>query len=753
MDLLKDLNEEQRRAVELTDGAILVLAGAGSGKTRVLVHRIAHTLHLGLAAPDEIVAVTFTNKSAAEMKERIARLLGEGSAPDRVGTFHSLCLRMLRREAPRLGYRDGFQIFDTEDSLRLVKESLKELVSGDQTATPGDVLRRISSAKNLGVDPDSGEEHWRGPQGPLHARVYAAYQSGLRRMNAMDFDDLILNVIRLFAEHPDRARLWAGTCRYLLVDEYQDTNPPQYRLVRALAAVHGNLCVVGDEDQSIYRFRGADIGNILSFQKDFPGTTVVKLTQNYRSTGSILAAANSLVRNNTQRIGKELWTAAGRGDKVKLAILPGDREEAAFIVRVIQEWRRTARLEEAAILYRTNAQSRLFEEALISAGVPYRIYGSLRFYDRKEIRDLMAYLKLAVNPSDDVAFRRVINVPARGLGAVALEAIDAAAAAGRTSLHDGCRAAIESKALAAKAAASAGAFLAVLESVRGKLAGGSPGEILRQLIRGVDYTEHLKRTEGSEADARLENVEQLVDAAAESAGEGGLQEFLDRASLVSESESAQGTGGANLMTLHSAKGLEFDLVCLVGMEEGLCPHARTLDAADEIEEERRLAYVGMTRARKRLHVTAARTRRTFGEIAPAAISRFLGEIGDENVEEVFTSPAAGTSWGRSALAGGGGAGGGGGARWAARPRREVALGDEDVSREAADDGAAPDDDAAEGGEVPSFRVGARVRHDQFGLGEVLLVEAADEGQKLTVRFGGRTRKLLTRYAHLTRVGS
>jgi len=670
------------------------------------------------------------------MKERVARLLAGGRAPDRVGTFHSLCLRMLRREATRLGYRDGFQIFDTDDSLRLVKECLKEASIDSAQATPSDVLRRISAAKNHGVRPDESEEHWRGPLASIYSRVYQSYSAGLRRMNAMDFDDLILNVLDLFGRHPDRAALWSGSCRYLLVDEYQDTNPPQYRLVQALSEAHGNLCVVGDEDQSIYRFRGADINNILSFQKDFPDAVLVKLTQNYRSTASILDAANALVRNNTQRIGKELWTEAGKGEPVRFALLPGDREEAAFVTRMIQEWRKGAPLDDGAILYRTNAQSRLFEESLIAAGIPYRIFGSLRFYDRKEIRDLMAYLRLSVNPADDVSFRRVVNVPSRGIGNAAMLVIDAEAARAGTSLHDALESALASGLIPARSAAPAKAFLETLASVRARLGTEPPGEILRALVASIDYAGYLNRTEGSEAESRLENVAQLIDAAAEADESEGLQGFLDRASLVSDADSGTGNRGVNLMTLHSAKGLEFALVFLVGMEEGLCPHSRTFDSESEIEEERRLAYVGMTRARRRLYLTAARTRRTYGEVAPAQLSRFLAEIGEDQIEEVF----AASGWAPRAGAYGEGPGG-------RRPPprvREVSLGDEDVSLHA-------DDDDAPGPSL--FRVGARVRHDQFGLGEVLMAEPAEEGQKLTVRFGVRTRKLLTRFARLTRVGS
>jgi len=742
LDLLKDLNEDQRRAVELADGKVLVLAGAGSGKTRVLVHRIAWALERGLASPDEIVAVTFTNKAAAEMKDRVARLLAAGEAPDRVGTFHSICLRMLRREAPRLGYRAGFQVFDTDDSLRLIKDGLKEARLDSQAASPGEILRRISSAKNAGIDPAESEQFWRGPMGEVYAAAYQSYQSGLRRMNAMDFDDLIVNALTLFQKHPDRAALWSGSCRYLLVDEYQDTNRPQYLLVRALSEVHGNLCVVGDEDQSIYRFRGADIGNILSFQKDFPDAELVKLTRNYRSTGSILSASNSLVRNNTERIGKDLWTDAGRGDAVRFVRLPGDREEASFVTRLMQEWRASALLEVAAILYRTNAQSRLFEESLIGAGIPYRIFGSLRFYDRKEIRDLMAYLKLAVNPADDISFKRAVNVPPRGIGAAAMLSIESLAARAGKSLHDALAEALAAGTVPARAAARASEFMTILAEMREKIAapsgGDAPGEIVRFLVKRIDYDEYLHRTEESEAESRLENVSQLIDAAREAGGPEGLQGFLDRASLVSDAESVAGERGVNLMTLHSAKGLEFDLVCLVGLEEGLCPHARTLESESEIEEERRLAYVGMTRARKRLYLTAAETRRTFGETAPAKLSRFISEIGEENLE--VTRPFAAAAWSESRSSG---------ARTHNSGTRHVPLGDEDVSRHTEEDDGCPDS----GNGAFDFPVGARVRHDQFGIGEVVVVEPADGGQKLTIRFGGRSRKLLTRFARLTRIGS
>jgi len=721
MDLSKDLNDQQIRAVEEGDGAVLVIAGAGSGKTRVLVHRIAHILRAGRASPDEIVAVTFTNKAASEMRARVAAILGGGESPGRVGTFHSLCLRMLRREALRLGYKEGFQVCDSDDSLKLIRQCLKESSLQDSAASPREFLRRISSAKNRGLSPEQVELEWPGEAGRDHAKLYESYQAGLSRMNAMDFDDLILNVLRLFSEHPDRLELWSGTCRHLLVDEYQDTNPPQYRLLRSLCSVHRNIFVVGDEDQAIYRFRGADIGNILSFKDDFPGAAVLKLTRNYRSVGSILKAANSLVRNNRQRMGKELWTTAGDGDRVRFSLLPGDREEAAFVVDRILDWRRAEALEDAAVLYRTNAQSRLIEEALVRARVPYQIFGSVRFYDRKEIRDLLAYLRLAVNPADDISFRRVLNVPSRGLGEAALMAVESASRGREVPLSEALERALQSGLFPARGRKAAEEFRDVLVRLREAAGRSSLADLLASLIREIGYEDYFRRTEPDAADGRMENVAQLVAAAAEADGAEGLQEFLDRVSLVSDVDSAAGSGGVNLMTLHTAKGLEFGAVFLVGLEEGLLPHARTFDEEDGVEEERRLCYVGMTRAARRLHLTAAATRRLYGEPAATKLSRFLDEIGEENMAADMTGAAQGPlPPRRRALA------------------RETDLGDEDLSRH-------PEDD-----EPGWFRVGADVQHDQFGVGKVMEVEPARGGQKLTIRFrGGRTRKLLTPYARLT----
>jgi DNA helicase-2/ATP-dependent DNA helicase PcrA len=723
MDLLSDLNDEQRAAVERTEGPLLVLAGAGSGKTRVLVHRLAHILAEDRAAPEEIVAVTFTNKAAEEMRSRVAALLGASEAPSRVGTFHALCLRVLRREAGRVGYGNDFQVFDADDALRLVKECLKGERVEEASFPPRDVLRWISSVKNRGLDPEEAASRRRG--GDVLAAVHRAYQESLARMNAMDFDDLILNVLRLLERDPGRRAHWAGSCRYLLVDEYQDTNPPQYRLVKALSSVHGNVCAVGDEDQSIYQFRGADIGNILSFQWDFPGAVVVKLTRNYRSTGGILEAANSLVRRNERRIGKELWTEEGAGERVRFTLLRTDRDEAAFVLETIRGLRGRCRLEETAILYRTNAQSRLFEEALVAAGVPYRIYGGLRFYDRREVRDLMSYLRLAANPADDIAFRRAVGAPPRGIGAAALEAIEEAARKAGACLSRAAEAALAAGRLPARAAAPARAFLDLIARIRERAGTASPADLLRDLIEKIGYEDYLRRADPADAASRIENVSQLVAAAEESRSE-GLQAFLDRASLLSETESAQGDRGVSLMTLHAAKGLEFHAVLLVGMEEGLLPHERTLQGDGDLEEERRLCYVGMTRARRLLHLTAAAERSSYGRPAATTVSRFVEEIGEERLAVRDLRALAGAS-----------AGGPG------RPRRPrgTALGDEDVSRHADED---------EEGYGGGFRVGGRVRHEALGVGRVLAVEPAGVGLKLTVRFsGGRTVKVLTRAARLT----
>ncbi|MGH9867370.1 MAG: ATP-dependent helicase [Candidatus Polarisedimenticolia bacterium] len=739
-----DLNADQIEAVRATDGPLLVLAGAGSGKTRVLTARTAWIIRSGLARPDEIVAVTFTNKASEEMKGRIAALLDGDPAGIRMGTFHSLCLRILRVDAQRLGYRQDFVIFDTADQTAVMKEVAEDLRLDTDRYPARGVLHRLSAARNRFETPEQIAAALREPGSDALQRAAAAYAKRLRDANAMDFDDIILNVLELFRRHPEVEARYRDRTRYLLVDEYQDTNRPQYQLIRSLSAGSRNLCVVGDDAQSIYRFRGADVGNILRFQEDFPDARVVKLTRNYRSTSRILQAAGSVIRHNRGRLEKELWTENPAGEPITYIQTMTDRDEALFVASQVRTLRSGAAghaLSDMAVLYRTNAQSRLLEEALMQAGIAYRIYGGLRFYDRKEVKDLMAYLRLATNPDDDVALRRVLNVPARGVGRTSLDRLEEAARAEGISLHASIVKAVQER----PPMRSAGALVRLLDLMSWLRERAGDGEkvavLLTELVERLAYADHLKRSEPGDAESRLENVGQLVAAAQEheAAGRGGLQAFLDAAALLSDVEAVTGDAGVHLMTLHCAKGLEFPVVFMVGMEENLFPHARSKDAADpeEIEEERRLCYVGMTRAQERLIVSCAAQRRAFGSMTVNEPSRFVRELragGEDLILDLSVD------W------------------WSARgplgypssappPRRGPsqrgpALGDEDVSAHPSDD---------EGGQA-SLRVGMRVYHDQFGYGEVERLEGIGQKQKASIRFPGwGLKKLMTHYARLQRI--
>ncbi|HET9480359.1 MAG TPA: UvrD-helicase domain-containing protein, partial [Candidatus Polarisedimenticolia bacterium] len=739
-DLLSQLNEQQREAVLTTEGPVLVLAGAGSGKTRVLTYRLAWLIRSLGIDPHGLVAVTFTNKAAQEMKSRIASLLQGDPGGLRMGTFHSLCLRMLRVEAERLGYSRDFVVFDTADQTAVIREVAADLRLDTERFPPRALLHRISSARNRFVLPEEIAAALKDPQSDVALRAWEAYAKRLRSINAMDFDDLILNVLALFREHPGIERKYRERTQYLLVDEYQDTNRSQYELVRSLSAATRNLCVVGDDAQSIYRFRGADIGNILRFNEDYSDAKVVKLTRNYRSTGRILKAAGNVIRRNRGRIEKELWTENPEGAAITWLQAATDRDEAAFVADQIRALRRGPDghdLSDIALLYRTNAQSRLLEEALLRAGLPYRIYGGLRFYDRKEIKDLMAYLRLAANPADDVSLRRVLNVPPRGLGKVTLESLEEAARAEGIGLLASLeKAAVQTPpSRASRSLKGLVDLLAALRRMAAEEAGTSA--ILGELVRRLDYQEYLKRAEPGDAESRLENVGQLVAAAQEreAAGQGTLQEFLDGAALVSDVESVTGDTGVNLMTLHCAKGLEFPVVFMVGMEENLFPHVRSMQAADneEIEEERRLCYVGMTRAMRRLILSCAAQRRSFGSMMMNEPSRFVAELGAGMLDDIspdwrtsYGSPGAQAGWPRR----------GEGSR--SRPAGP-GLGDEDISDHP------PDDEGGEG----RLRAGMRVYHAQFGYGTVEDVEGAGDRQKATVRFPGLGRKkLMTRFAKL-----
>jgi DNA helicase-2/ATP-dependent DNA helicase PcrA len=738
--LLDPLNPQQREAVEHAEGPLLIVAGAGSGKTRVIVHRLAHILARGLAPPHQVVAVTFTNKAAGEMKERVERLVGADRGGAQVSTFHSWCLRYLRRHADRLGFSNDFLVYDESDQAALVKECLAELSIDDASFTPRMFRNRISSAKNQGLDPEAFERAKEGLQDDLVSKVYALYQKRLKACDAMDFDDLIGKALELFAARDDLARAAAEQVRYLMVDEYQDTNRPQYRLIRHLAAAHGNVCAVGDPDQSIYRFRFADINNILSFEEDFHGTRIIRLEQNYRSTGNILEAATAVVRHNRSRIDKALWCDAPAGAPLELLAAVDERHEAERIVGRIQGLRREHGLEEIAVLYRTNAQSRALEETLARHRVPYIIVGGTRFYDRKEVKDVLAYLRALLNPRDDVSLRRIANVPARDIGRTTLDVVAEVAREASAPFEEAMRRTLEAGRVAGRAARALQSFLDLMGGLRASIATNTPGRLAAAIIERTGFEAYLEKTAPGDAASRVENLRELVTAVSAWDGvEDGLKAFLDRTALLSETENVQGTSGVRLMTLHSAKGLEFPVVFIAGLQENLFPHARSGEEHDDIEEERRLFYVGMTRARTRLILTRALTRRLYGEPKPAEASRFLREIPSRLLREsALDEDAQAAPYAARIL----------GAAEAIGRRRAAARTRDDESQLLPEDaGAAP---AA--GTASQFSLGSRVQHPEYGVGTVIGVEGSGERLKLTVSFSiYGSKKLLPRYAQLEKL--
>ncbi len=710
--LLEHLNDRQKEAVLASDGPLLILAGAGSGKTRVIVHRVAHLIGSGLALPEEIFAVTFTNKAADEMKGRVADLLETPRCGAWISTFHSLGLRILRSEAHRLGYRRGFVIYDDADQLALVRDLQRELGIDDKAYPARRLLSALSNAKNLSGGPDAHSPA--GAAAPVLGRLYSLYNERLLSANAMDFDDLILKPLELFEREKEVAGRWSGACRYLLVDEYQDTNHSQYRFIRALAAKHGNVCCVGDEDQSIYRFRGADINNILCFERDFPGTRLVKLEQNYRSTKVILEAASAVVENNEGRIGKTLWTRNPEGDAIDLFCAAGDLEEASYVADRIASGTWTP--AETAVLYRTNAQSRLLEEALARRAVPYAIIGGIRFYERKEIKDVLAYLKLMVNTDDEVAWKRILNVPPREIGKGSAEILEEIAAKEHVPFPAATRIAVERSLLTARGERALKAFRDLLEDLRGALEEMDAPSFVAHLIERTRYREYLERSRPEDLESRLENLDELITAVGEyGPGPEGIQAFLERTALISDVENTQGSGGVSLMTLHCAKGLEFPVVFLVGLEENLFPHARSSDSESDIEEERRLCHVGMTRAKQRLVLTRAVCRRVFGRGQFNEPSRFLDEIPSRLLRDL--SPRAPV-------------------------RRDRVVSAAGRSR-------APASGAEPAGPAGAFGLGKRVHHPEYGIGTIIHVEGSGDSLKLTVSFSVYgSKKFLPKYAPL-----
>ena len=644
MDYLKDLNPPQREAVLHGDGPLLILAGAGSGKTRVITYRIAHLIRERDVRPGNILAVTFTNKAATEMRERLERLL---SIPLRglwISTFHAACVRILRQHIERIGYKRQFVIYDETDRSSLIKTCMQDLRIDDKHYQPRAVIGRISALKNNLTDP---EQFARTSAGfgfdEAVSRTYELYTERLKESGGLDFDDLLMLSVRLLEQHPDVLDHYQQLFQHILIDEYQDTNRAQYRLVRLLTAKHRSLCVVGDDDQSIYKFRGADITNILNFEKDYADTTIIKLEQNYRSTENILGAASAVVKRNLGRKDKTLWTSRRGGERVLCYTAVDEKDEARYICRNIDKFVDDGRaLREIAILYRTNAQSRALEDALRNRGIPYRIFGGLRFYDRKEIKDIIAYLRVLHNPADSVSLRRIINVPARGIGDTTIDKLEKAAQQKGVPLYE----AAKDPAAADIAKAASGKlreFTSFMERLRTDMGNLTLTDLARRVIDDSGYIKALEEERSIEARIRIENLTEFLTATEdfqEQNHEAGLDAFLDQVALITDMEqqsAGDGKVGTNansvtLMTLHNAKGLEFPVVFMAGMEEGLFPHSRSAESEEELEEERRLCYVGMTRAKERLILTHASERRLYGYPQANLISRFVEEIPAELVE-------------------------------------------------------------------------------------------------------------------------
>ncbi|MGL4799769.1 MAG: DNA helicase PcrA [Cellulosilyticaceae bacterium] len=635
MDFTTGLNPMQKEAVIQTDGPLLVLAGAGSGKTRVLTHRIAHLIENQKVAPWSILAITFTNKAAAEMRERVGHLIGDNLAKDMwISTFHAMCVRILRRNGERLGYGKYFTIYDTTDQKALIKEILKNLNINEKNFPPAQILGTISSQKNTLMTPEEyansvGDDY----RGKTIAKVYAHYQQKLKENNAMDFDDLLLNTCLLFRDHKDVLAFYQDKFRYILVDEYQDTNGVQYQLVQLLAKKYQNLCVVGDDDQSIYGWRGADIRNILDFERDFNNARVIKLEQNYRSTKTILDAANEVVAHNAGRKAKKLWTDNEEGDVITVLELDNEYREAdaisELIVRGIEMGERE--YKDYAILYRTNAQSRVLEEKMIRNDIPYRLLGGTRFYERKEIKDLIAYLRTIANVKDDVSLKRIINVPRRGIGNASIDNITAYAYNQQLDFYEVCHLTKEMGVLGNAAATKVLSFVYMIESLRAIAQSGDVQALLEAVIEQTDYRNYIKQSEGEDAADRIANIEELVSKAAtfmRNTEEPSLEKFLEDIALVADVDNYdEESNSVVLMTLHSAKGLEFPVVFIPGVEEGLFPSYMSMtDGDDKVEEERRLCYVGITRAREKLYMLYAGQRTVFGRTQSTIKSRFLKEL-------------------------------------------------------------------------------------------------------------------------------
>jgi DNA helicase-2/ATP-dependent DNA helicase PcrA len=713
LHLLRDLNPGQREAVTHVSGPVLVLAGAGSGKTRVLAHRIAYLLHAAGVRPHEILAVTFTNKAAGEMAERVRTLVGGIASGIWMGTFHSICARILRIEGRRLGISPDFTIYDDHDQTLLMKQILSDLGLTKSGLTPAAVLSRISWAKSDLLSPEDLTKMADIPYDRRIVDIYAEYETALRANNALDFDDLICMPVRLFKHDEDALRRFSDRFRYILIDEYQDTNHAQYEFVRLLSSTHRGVCAVGDDDQSIYRWRGADVTNLLNFERDFPEAAVVRLEQCYRTTKTILAASQAIIQHNVRRKEKNLWTGNPVGRKVMLAAVRDEQAEGEFVSQMVNKLvaEEGKRLSDFVVLYRTNAQSRPMEDAFRRMALPYVIVGGIKFYERKEIKDIIAYLRVLVNPRDSVSLSRIINVPHRGIGDVTFSRLRRFCADRKMSLSEGLSMVSEIDGLNAGSRVKLDAFASLLRGLREAKAGRSVEETIKQVADESGYLAYLKTLDRVESIARTENVEELVAGGyefQERSEEPTLEKFLEEVSLVMDIDLWDDRRSAvSLMTLHNAKGLEFPVVFIAGAEEGLVPHHTSFEDRAEMEEERRLFYVGMTRAKERLFISAAAGRRGFRGWMPQVVSRFVEDIPEEYMEILALS----------------------------------------------DDGHAPDvggdETRSEWGEERVVRIGTLVRHGEWGTGRVVGCEGYGKQLRLTVKFGGgRVKRLLARYANL-----
>ena len=741
VDCTYGLNPQQAEAVINTEGPMLIMAGAGSGKTKVLTCRVANLLQKGVR-PYRILAITFTNKAAAEMRERVNNMSGPAAKDVWLFTFHAFCARFLRMEIDKLpGYGGNFAIYDTADSQNLIKQILKEMNLDDKRFQPSGILSRISNAKNALQDAAAFARQAGDFYEQKVADIYSRYEQKLQLNNALDFDDLLMLSIKLLQENKEVREKYQDRFDYLLVDEYQDTNHAQYLLTKFLAAKHRNICVVGDADQSIYGWRGADIQNILDFEKDYPDAKVIKLEQNYRSTQIILDAANAVIENNTGRKPKNLWTENKRGADIIYFQAVDERDEARFVIEQLQNLQRTEnkKLGDMAILYRTNTQSRIFEEMLIKSGISYNMVGGLKFYERKEIKDIIAYLRVIFNPADSLSLLRIINVPKRGIGDASLAKIQAYAAANNVSLFEAVSNAAAIDGLSSR-------FVSKLDDLAGiifelmNLAGEAPVEdLIDRVLRDTGYLEELENERTPQAQSRIDNLHELISVAQEFAAseeENNLENFLAHVALVSDIDDTElGEDAITLMTLHSSKGLEFPVVFLVGMEEGLFPHARTLMDETEIEEERRLCYVGITRAKEKLFLSSTKMRTIYGNTVTYPPSRFLQEIPARLVKTIKRQERFSALENFKQVS----------EKYSARPQKPASTFNPHsfMPQKPA---------AAAGGTGTRFNTGDRVSHSKWGEGMVVSVKDSPDGQEVKVAFAGAgVRSLLTKYAVLKKL--